>query len=130
MSNDMDWGAEVDESLKQGGNLWVGRNETNEVAINHPLLDVDADGIGHIVFSPAQARNLAALLLKHADECERSEVITMKIFKAEAEGDVVYIEAGDLDDAKKQFRAKVGDVPESMLTFTEVSELPQGEEFL
>lgn len=62
-----DWAGEVNESLKQGGNLWVGLTATSEVVINHPLLDVDKDGIGHIVFSAAQARNLARLLNKHAD---------------------------------------------------------------
>lgn len=42
-----------------------------EVIINHP---VDPEtvrlGMGHIVFSPAQARHLAKLLLRKADECD------------------------------------------------------------
>jgi hypothetical protein len=42
------------------GTLEVGTNETNEVVINHPDLDPDENGVGHIVFSPAQARNLAS----------------------------------------------------------------------
>ena len=41
-----------------------------EVIINHPDLLPDANGVGHIVFSPAQARNLARLLLRKADLCE------------------------------------------------------------
>jgi len=41
-----------------------------EVVINHPQLDVDEHGCGHIVFSPAEARGLAALLIKHADLCD------------------------------------------------------------
>jgi hypothetical protein len=40
-----------------------------EVIINHPDLLPDANGVGHIVFSPAQARNLARLLLRNADLC-------------------------------------------------------------
>lgn len=49
------------------GFLEVGRTEdTHEVVINHPDLKPDENGVGHIVFSPRQARNLANLLLKHA----------------------------------------------------------------
>lgn len=50
--------------------LMVGltKDET-EVVINHPNLLTDKDGAGYIVFSPSQARDLANLLLKKADEC-------------------------------------------------------------
>lgn len=40
--------------------------KTHEVVINHPDLKPDADGVGHIVFSPREAMNLAYLLNKHA----------------------------------------------------------------
>lgn len=53
------------------GHLEVGHNERFEVVINHPALETDAQGVGHIVFSPRQARVLANLLLKHADEALR-----------------------------------------------------------
>jgi hypothetical protein len=43
--------------------------DEREVIINHPDLQPDANGVGHIVFSPAQARHLARLLLRKADEC-------------------------------------------------------------
>lgn len=36
--------------------------------INHPDLEPDENGVGHIVFSPAQARHLAMILLAKADE--------------------------------------------------------------
>lgn len=49
-----------------GGYLEVGVNDNCEIVINHPKLDVDANGVGHIVFSVEQARNLAALLEKCA----------------------------------------------------------------
>lgn len=52
-----------------GGVLEVGRNEAHEVVINHPDLKPDADGVGHIVFSPIQARMLAGLLCKQASAC-------------------------------------------------------------
>ncbi len=48
------------------GYLEVGTNEAGEVVINHPDLKPDENGVGHIVFSKNQARNLANLLTKHA----------------------------------------------------------------
>lgn len=38
----------------------------HEVIINHPDLKPDEQGVGHIVFSPEQARHLAQILLKQA----------------------------------------------------------------
>jgi hypothetical protein len=58
------------EMDKIEGFLEVGRNENHEVVINHPDLKPDENGVGHIVFSPRQARNLANLLLKHATWAE------------------------------------------------------------
>jgi hypothetical protein len=52
------------------GFLEVGLNDNDEVVINHPDLKPDEKGVGHIVFSPSQARNLSRLLAKHADEAE------------------------------------------------------------
>jgi len=49
------------------GYLEIGCNEKREVVLN---LDKDRNGVGHIVFSPSQARNLAGLLNKHADAAE------------------------------------------------------------
>jgi hypothetical protein len=53
------------------GTLEVGSNGRGEVVINHPELMTDAHGAGHIVFSPAQARNLARILNKQAKLAER-----------------------------------------------------------
>jgi hypothetical protein len=50
------------------GTLEVGTNGKGEVVINHPDLAPDENGVGHIVFSPKQARSLGHLLLKKADE--------------------------------------------------------------
>lgn len=55
---------------KVEGFLEVGCNENNEVVINHPDLKPDETGIGHIIFSAAQARNLANTLLKKAADAE------------------------------------------------------------
>jgi hypothetical protein len=54
--------------VKQGV-LEVG-NDGREVVINHPSLQTDSHGNGFITFSPEQARNLAALLIKNAEELE------------------------------------------------------------
>ena len=53
------------------GFLEVGLNDGGEIVVNHPDLTPDENGVGHIVFSPNQARNLARLLDKHADQSER-----------------------------------------------------------
>jgi hypothetical protein len=52
------------------GVLEVGINEHGEVVVNHPDLQPDANGVGHIIFSPAQARSLADLLSRKAAEAE------------------------------------------------------------
>ncbi len=53
---------------KSSGVLEVGTNGSGEVVINHPDLEPDENGVGHIVFSVEQARDLANLLLmKSAD---------------------------------------------------------------
>ena len=53
------------------GFLEVGCNDQDEIVINHPDLKPDANGVGHIVFSPRQARNFAQLLLDNAASAER-----------------------------------------------------------
>jgi hypothetical protein len=40
--------------------------KNGEVVVNHPDLEPDTNGVGHIIFSPEQARNLAAVLVKQA----------------------------------------------------------------
>jgi hypothetical protein len=63
----------IEEDLMDdvGGFLEIGTNGRGEVVINHPQLVVDAAGVGHLVFSPNQAMNLARLLIKHADQARR-----------------------------------------------------------
>jgi hypothetical protein len=46
-----------------------------EVVVNHPDLKPDENGVGHIVFSPDQARHLAYLMIRKADEAEREAKI-------------------------------------------------------
>jgi hypothetical protein len=59
------------EVLRPEHYLEVGlTSDEREVIINHPDLQPDANGVGHIVFSPQQARHLARLLLRKADECK------------------------------------------------------------
>lgn len=59
-------------SDKITGVLEVGTNGNGEVVINHPDLQPDENGVGHIVFSPQQARNLARLLNDHANKAENA----------------------------------------------------------
>ncbi len=53
-----------------------------------------------------------------------------KIFKVDAQGDTLYINAEDQADASKQLAEKIGNIPASMLSWSEVAELPENEEFL
>lgn len=57
-------------SDKITGFLEVGLNGDGEIVVNHPDLKPDENGVGHIVFSPNQARNLAQLLNKHANQVD------------------------------------------------------------
>jgi hypothetical protein len=53
------------------GTLEVGTNSAGEVVVNHPDLKPDEHGVGHIVFSPPQARHFAHLLLSKAGDADR-----------------------------------------------------------
>ncbi len=55
---------------KVTGHLEVGCNASGEVIINHPNIQPEANGAGHIVFSPNQARALGRLLFKKASEAD------------------------------------------------------------
>jgi hypothetical protein len=55
---------------------------------------------------------------------------TMKIFQVSAQGDVVFIQAEDLAAAQARLTEVCGPIPESLTSFQEVGELPEGEEFL
>ncbi len=52
------------------------------------------------------------------------------IFKVEAEGDTVYIEAVDKDEAKARLTEIMGPIPASLLKWSTVAKLPKGEELL
>jgi hypothetical protein len=54
----------------------------------------------------------------------------VKIFKIEAEGDTIYLQAETLAQAKVQLENKMGQIPEELLTWTEIKKLPKGEEFI
>ena len=55
------------------GQLIVGTTGKGEVVINHPDLKPDKDGVGYMIFSPMQARNLAALLNINANDAEKEK---------------------------------------------------------
>jgi hypothetical protein len=52
----------------------------------------------------------------------RSGMSTMAIFKAEAQGDRVYVEAATLEEAKAIFKDQIGDVPEALVTWKKMPE--------
>lgn len=57
------------------GHIEVGSTADGQhVIVNHPDLDVDDTGCGHILFSPAQAREFARLLVECADECDVAQI--------------------------------------------------------
>ncbi len=58
--------------------LEVGTNGMGDVVVNHPDLQPDENGVGHIVFSVEQARNLANLLMSKAADAavERGDLRT------------------------------------------------------
>lgn len=62
--------------------LEIGTNGSGEVIINHPDLQPDEKGVGHIIFSPEQARNLASLLQQKAQVADK-ELIEKRRMEAE-----------------------------------------------
>lgn len=56
---------------KIAGHLEIGTNGKGEIVVNHPELQVDADGLGFIVFSPSQARAFAETMKRKADDADR-----------------------------------------------------------
>jgi len=59
------------ERVPSPGQLLIGTNGRGEVVIEHPDIDADKDGVGHIIFSTKEARALARTLLKKTDEAEQ-----------------------------------------------------------
>lgn len=55
------------------GYLEVGLNDNHEIVVNHPDIEPDENGVGHIVFSAEQARHFARLLVKHARLAEKKK---------------------------------------------------------
>ncbi len=90
---------------KVAGYLEVGRNESHEIVVNHPDLQPDANGVGHIVFSINQARNFARLLITHVAYAERESAHPEKgllpTIKVYAMNDCDWYAAASLEDAKK-----------------------------
>ena len=57
---------EAGQGYPPANTLGIG-NKDGMVSIDHPALDTDENGVGHIIFSPDQAFALARMLTKHAD---------------------------------------------------------------
>ena len=54
----------------------------------------------------------------------------LKIFKVEAEGDEMYIQAADKEHARLRLFEFTGPIPENLLSWSEVDVLSEGQEFL
>ena len=53
-----------------------------------------------------------------------------KIFKAEAQGDIMYIGADNLNEAQRKLQQVCGPIPNSMVQWSEVPKLPKGQELM
>ena len=57
---------------KDGGTLEIGTNGKGEVVINHPDIDPDKDGVGHMVFSlPVRRGDWPMFLTKKAELADK-----------------------------------------------------------
>jgi hypothetical protein len=54
----------------------------------------------------------------------------LKIYKCDAQGDTIYIRATNELQARKILYESMGDIPDSLLTWSIAKKLPKGEEFL
>jgi hypothetical protein len=95
--------------VPRAGVLEVGIDEkTGEVVVNHPNLSPDDEGVGHIVFSRAQALALARSLTQKANEGADSDDSTAPLrvlARAINNRSLDFLEGNELADAKDLARA-------------------------
>lgn len=60
----------ADAYEKKGGAFYITTTGKGDVVIQHSALEVDANGMGYIVFTPGEARNLADMLNGMARKAE------------------------------------------------------------
>ena len=77
----------VKEEVPPKGFLEVGSNGQGEVVTNHGELKPDENGVGHIIFSVAEARTLAAILTKQADIAQEELRIVPQCTHAGVDGE-------------------------------------------
>jgi len=77
------------------GYLEIGTNDRGEVVLN---LDRDRNGVGHIVFSPSQARGLADALNRKANEAEGHVCTGISATWCPIHGDCTCADREDLND--------------------------------
>ena len=54
----------------------------------------------------------------------------LKIYKCDAQGDTVYIRATSEQQAREILFGSMGEIPDSLLTWSTIEKLPKNEEFL
>ena len=57
---------------------------------------------------------------EHEDDPMTPALKTLNIWKVEAEGDTLYVEAVSLDNAKHIFRDQIGDMPDGFAKWTKL----------
>jgi len=55
------------------GYLEVGTDGKGGVVVNHPEMECDENGVGHIIFSPSEARDFAAVLQQKASVADHEQ---------------------------------------------------------
>lgn len=83
------------------------------------------------VVDKASMRSKLILPATAVGSLTNKEKTVSKIFKMEAQGDVMYVRAENETEARGELTQAIGEeIPDSLLTISEVNELPEGEEVL
>jgi hypothetical protein len=101
--------------LVTGGKVWI--NDGGYFSYEHKACGQPARYIGYV-------RALLYNLLNKGGKMAK------KIFKIEAQGDTVYVQASNQEEACDQLTEFMGPIPHDLLTFSEIKKLPKGEVFL
>lgn len=147
MSKGTDKGRVLAAMKKVGGELTTAKIATKAGALHastrRVLNELRAEGLVQrgethgtwvyvppIVSEPVEVVDTDTVQLEAGPVPAELDVNERRFFKLEAEGDVVYAEAVDADDAFGQLQSAVSDdsdpLPRSIVTITEVEAIPEG----
>jgi hypothetical protein len=86
------------------GYLEIGSNQKGQVVIDYRHLPMDETGVGHIGFSPTEARNLASMLMHQAREVELAPVVGLCAAAGAFEGTAYLTVAHSLNSSRSASR--------------------------